>query len=374
MSNNALGDPRSGRDRRVPTRKHAFERGTLDPITTNKRPLFTIGNGILLVAIIGYGMYATGNLPQLDAFFDNADKYGKQHNSTVVNGLLTYGTYLFFGVIAILVGLILFSFVNAHNRHVTDRRADEAEDRRRADRRSQPRELREDMPSLVMPLGKERPTRRQTDNKPTPVPVAATPAAVMPRAEEKPIAAAPTPAPMAPAPTPAATPVASPAVAATPAATPVPSLFATSDKSAAKAEAIAAAAQAQEAADNGPTDPSSFVPMPGKERLKLATDIPATPAVAIEADKPAAVLDAAPVASQITVADAKPSSDTSALNPTSSNILAEAAIAQAKAIALKAEAAIAVANAQAAIAQAKAEVAIAEAAAAAAKAASLTNK
>src|ERR1700761_5714242 len=129
MSTNFPGDPRSGRDRRIPTRQHAFERGTLDPISTNKRPLFTIGNGILLLAIVAYGLYATGHLPQLDAFFDNADKYGKAHNSTVVNGFLTSGPYVFFGIIGLLASLIIFSFVNAHRRNHTERRAEEIADR-----------------------------------------------------------------------------------------------------------------------------------------------------------------------------------------------------------------------------------------------------
>ncbi|MEO6924196.1 MAG: hypothetical protein ABI142_10255, partial [Bryocella sp.] len=171
MPSNSLGDPHSGKDRHVPTRVHAFERNTIDPISTYRRPLFTVGNGLLLVAIIGYGMFATGNLPQLDAFFDSADRYGKAHNSTVVNGLLTYGAYLFFAVIAVLVGLILFAFVNAYRRNITDRDADEIAERRRGPRRNSPPA--EGLPSLIMPLGKERPDRRHAEQQ-TAEPAAAT--------------------------------------------------------------------------------------------------------------------------------------------------------------------------------------------------------
>jgi hypothetical protein len=218
------GDPRSGRDRRVPTRPRAFKHGHIDPVTNHRRPLLTIGNILLLITGVGFGMYATGNLPQLDAFFNHADQVGKEHNNAVVGTLITYGTIIFGAVLVTLFSLMVFLFFNARRRQHVDGKGWHKIANVPAERRSRNRRATADMPSLIMPLGKERPNRNTTSaNVPAPI--------VTTTATSQPI-------------------------------TPPKLDTATPEPNAAKAEAIAAAAKAEAAIATTPVDPPSFVRAP----------------------------------------------------------------------------------------------------------------
>ena len=324
-TSDSTGDPRTGRDRRVPTRVRTFKDGTIDPITEHRRPLLTWGNLILLVIMIGYGMYATGHLPQLDEFFDHLNEIGRANNNAVVGTLLTYGSYLFGAVILAVFGLFVFLFVNTRRRRLSDPKgwhkvADAPPERRQSDRRT-------DLPSMVMPIGKERPGRRTTDKPAAP--------AVAEAARTE--AAQPTP------------------VASIAAATPEP---AKAVLNSAKAEAIAAAARAEAALAEAPADLPSFVMPFGKTRKPAAT----TPSP-IELEK----IIAAPAA-PVTAPAVAEKPDATALAALAAVAKAEAAVAAAKVEAAVAAANAAAAKAEAAIAAAKAEAAIAQAAMAAAKA------
>jgi len=307
----STGDPRTGRDRRVPTKARTFKHGTVDPVIEHRRPLLTWGNAILVAIMIGFGLYATGNLPQLDAFFDHLNEIGRAHNNVVVGTLITYGSYLFGAVILAVFALFLFLFINTRRRRLSDPKGwhkvvDAPPDRRHRDRRT------EDLPSLIMPLGKERPSRRATDGRPAVAPVTAK------------------------------------ADSTTPATTPVPN--------SARAEALAAAAKAEAAMDAASPDLPSFV-MPAGKAIRTAQ--PATPA---EPAKVLAVQDNAPA----TVPAAAEKADAAALAAAATAAAAklEAAMSAAKAAAAKAEAAIAAAKAEAAVAEAAMAAAKAEAAAA----------
>jgi len=307
----STGDPRTGRDRRVPTKARTFKHGTVDPVIEHRRPLLTWGNAILVAIMIGFGLYATGNLPQLDAFFDHLNEIGRAHNNVVVGTLITYGSYLFGAVILAVFALFLFLFINTRRRRLSDPKGwhkvvDAPPDRRHRDRRT------EDLPSLIMPLGKERPSRRATDGRPAVAPVTAKADSTMP------------------------------------ASTPVPN--------SARAEALAAAAKAEAAMDAASPDLPSFV-MPAGKAIRTAQ--PATPA---EPAKVLAVQDNAPA----TVPAAAEKADAAALAAAATAAAAklEAAMSAAKAAAAKAEAAIAAAKAEAAVAEAAMAAAKAEAAAA----------
>jgi hypothetical protein len=340
-SPNTLGDPRSGRDRRVPTKTRAFKHGHIDPVTSHKRPLLTVGNVLLLIVGVGFGMYATGNLPQLDAFFDHADQVGKAHNNAVVNTLITYGTIIFGAVLVALFCLMVFLFFNSRRRTHVDGKGWHKVTNASAERRSRERRATANMPSHVMPLGKERPT---TDNVSTPI-VAKT-------------------EPVAPAITAAMSQPVDPAKPET--ATPAPD--------AAKAEAIAAAAKAEAAIATTPAGPPSFVRAP---KLKVEAAAPTSVTVAKPEPVVAPIVTAAPPANMKTeqvasLPTAPKPVDTSLLSAKAATAKVEAAVAEAKAIAARAEATMANAKLEALIATAKAEAAAAEARIAAAKATSLT--
>ena len=343
-SSGSIGDPRTGRDRRVPTKARTFKDGTLDPITEHRRPLLTWGNAILLAVMVGFGLYATGNFPQLDAFFDNLDKQARGRNDVVVHTLITYGSFLFGAVILAVFGLFVFLFINSRRRQLSDPKgwhkvADRAPERRQRDRR-------EDLPSMVMPIGKERPNRRTSDSPPK-APVAA-------KAETP----APATSPQTATPTQAVAPQAT-AKEATPAA-PITA------PNSAKAAAIAAAAKAEAELDATPADLPSFVMPLGKTKKPQATPSP------IEIAKIAATPDnipvslAAPAASTPAPAaeptpPAATTTDTSTLAAAAAAAKVDAAIAAAKAATAKAEAAMAAAKAEAAIAEAAMAAAQAEA-------------
>jgi len=319
----STGDPRTGRDRRVPTRARTFKDGAIDPIIQHRRPLLTWGNVILLAIMIGYGMYATGHLPQLDEFFDHLNEVGRAHNNFVVGTLLTYGSYLFGAVILAVFGLFVFLFVNTRRRRLSDpkgwHKAVDAPERRQHDRRNQ-----KDLPSMVMPLGKERPNRRAAD-RPAEAAAktdAATPAVTVPAAADAPVTIA----------------------AATEGPSPAPS------PNSAKAEAIAAAAKAEAALAVESADLPSFVMPAGK--AKRAAELAPSP---VELAK----IIAAPVVMQVPGEKA----EASALAAAAAAAKIEAAMAAAKAAAAKAEAAMAAAKADAAIAEAAMAAAKAEAAA-----------
>jgi hypothetical protein len=221
-------DPRTGRDRRVVTKRRTFKHGTVDPVINHRRPLFTWGNAILVAIMVGFALYATGNLPQLDAFFDHLNQIGRSHNNTVVSTLITIGPYLFCAVILAVFGLFVFLFINSSRREHSDPKGWHKVANARPERRHISHRL-ADLPSMVMPLGKKRPGVKVS----TP---AATPA----------VAKAAEPAVAAPAPVPAAT------VTPTPSPDPI------------KAAAIAAAAKAEAALKTAPADLPSFVRPLGK--------------------------------------------------------------------------------------------------------------
>ncbi len=315
-SSGSIGDPRTGRDRRVPTKARTFKDGTIDPVTQHRRPLLTWGNAILVAVMIGFGLYATGNFPQLDAFFDNLDKQARGRNDVVVHALITYGPFLFGAVIFAVFGLFVFLFINSRRRQLSDPKgwhkvADRAPERRQRDRR-------EDLPSMVMPIGKERPNRRTTDS-PARTPITAKTDGATPAAAE----AVP------------------PAVAKE--TTPAPN--------SAKAEAIAAAAKAEAELDAASADLPSFVMPLGKTRNPQPTPSP------IEIAKIAAPTPAPTEPSRT----AATTTETSSLAAAAAAAKVDAAIAAAKAAAAKAEAAIAAAKAEAAIAEAAMAAAQAEA-------------
>lgn len=292
----STGDPRTGRDRRVPTKARTFKHGTLDPVIEHRRPLLTWGNAILVAIMIGFGLYATGNLPQLDAFFDHLNEIGRAHNNVIVGTLITYGSYLFGAVILAVFALFLFLFINTRRRRLSDPKgwhkvADAPPDRRNRDRRT------EDLPSLIMPLGKERPSRRATDGRPAVAPVTAK------------------------------------ADSTTPAATPTPN--------SARAEAMAAAAKAEAALDAASPDLPSFV-MPAGKAIRTAQPAAAPVTVPAAAEK----ADATALAAAATAAAAKLEAAMSAAKAAAAK--AEAAMAAAKAEAAIAEAAMAAAKAEAA--------------------------
>jgi hypothetical protein len=324
-SSGSMGDPRAGRDRRVPTKARTFKHGTVDPVIQQRRPLLTWGNGILLAVMVSYGMYATGNLPQLDAFFDSLDKKARGRNDLVVHSLITYGPYLFGFVIFAVFCLFVFLFVNSRRRQLSDPKgwhkvADRAPDRRNRERRT------EDLPSMVMPIGKERPHRRTSDSPAkaaTPAAAEATPTkeAVLPVAAKETAATAPLePAPL----------------------TPPPDSF--------KAAAMLAAARAEEALNEAPADLPSFVMPLGK--MKKTQPAPSPIEIAKIAATPAALT---PVSAPPTA------TDTSTLVAAAAAAKVDAAVAAAKAAAAKAEAAMAAAKAEAAIAEAAMAAANAEA-------------
>jgi hypothetical protein len=295
------GDPRTGRDRRVPAKARTFKHGTVDPVTNHRRPLLTIGNLILLVIMVGFGMYATGNLPQLDAFFDHVNNYGREHNNLVVNSIITYGAFLFGALVLALVVWMVFLFVNANRRSHSDPKgwhkvANLPPERRKSARRTV------DLPSMVMPVGKERP-----------------------------VTSAATPKPAAPAPAALAKPA--PIQAAKP--------------DSAKAAAMAAAAQAEAALADAPADLPSFV-LPLGKAPKQNAEVPtppiaATPTVAPAADTSALAAAAAAAKAEAAIAAAKAAAAKAEAAMAAAK--AEAAIATAKAEAAAAEAAIAAAKA-----------------------------
>ena len=306
-------DPRTGRDRRVVTKRRTFKHGTLDPVTEHRRPLLTWGNAILVAIMVGFALYATGNLPQLDAFFNHLDQVGRSHNNTVVSTLIAVGPYLFCAVILAVFGIFVFLFINSRRRQHSDPKGWHKVANARPERRHISRRL-ADLPSMIMPIGKTRPGAKATP---------ATPAAPQ---TTTPIAATATP------------------VTATVTPSPVPDPI--------KAAAIAAAAKAEAALKTAPADLPSFVRPLGKGPVPKA---PASPAQATAVPTIAAPATTTPPAA--TEATAK----------------LEADLAAAKAATARAEAAIATAKAEAALAAAKLQAAEAEAALAAAKAKAISS-
>jgi len=334
-SSGSIGDPRTGRDRRVPAKARTFKDGTVDPITQHRRPLLTWGNAILLAVMVGFGLYATGNFPQLDAFFDNLDKQARGRNDVVVHALITYGTFLFGAVIFAVFCLFVFLFVNSRRRQLSDPKgwhkvADRAPERRQRDRR-------EDLPSMVMPIGKERPNRRTTDS-PARTPVVAKAEAVAPPTVAK-----------------EATPVTAPATPSTPVA---------AAPGSAKAAAIAAAAKAEAELNAAPADLPSFVMPLGKTKKPQASPSPIEIAQIAATPNTVSVSAAArstPFPTTESVPATLTATDTSTLATAAAAAKVDAAIAAAKAAAAKAEAAMAAARAEAAIAEAAMAAAQAEA-------------
>jgi hypothetical protein len=366
MSSNTPVQPRAVREGKSPTRTRTFQDGKVDPIITNKRPLLTIGNGVLLFVGVGYGMYATGHLPQLDAFFNHMDDVGKAHNSTVVNALITYGSFLFGGVLLVLFGLMIFAFVNAHRRRESDpsgweKTANQPPQRTKAERR-----VAEDLPSMIMPIGKERPNRRAAETPAAGKAPAAVAAEAIPSTAP---ANTPLPALLSVAPVVGAPVVGAPVVGE--AAMPSPSAPVAAAQAApvatspAKLAAMKAAAKAEAAADSAPPDLPSFVQPFGK-RPKPATKMMKTAEVPAVAPAEIPLVKEASAPTVLLSSTAQAEAQTVALNAK-----AEAAIASARAATLKAEAAVATARAEAAVAIAKAEAAVAEATIAAAKAEAL---
>ena len=293
-------DPRSGRDRRVVARRRTFKHGTVDPVINHRRPLLTWGNAILVAIMVGFALYATGNLPQLDAFFDHLNNVGRSHNNTVVNAIITFGPYLFGAVILAVFGLFVFLFINSNRREHSDPKGWHKVADAPPNRRSRISRRMADLPSMVMPIGKTRPGAKAnpaTPARPPTVPQTATP-----------IAATTTPA------------------ATTTIATPSPDPI--------KAAAIAAAAKAEAALQTAPADLPSFVRPLGK------TAPPTPPAPPVAAPQNAAATTAK---LEATLAAAKAAA-----------AKAEAAIATAKAEAALAAAKLQAAEAEAALAAAKA--------------------
>jgi hypothetical protein len=253
-SPNFAGDPRAGRNHHLPSRNRTFKDGEVDPVIATKRPLFTVGNAVLLVIGVGFGMYATGNLPQLDTFFDHLDAVGKANNNAVVSTMITYGSVIVGVVVLGIFGLMMFAFVNAYRRRASDpkgwRKAAKAGPQpRKVDRQTA------DLPSLILPLTKARPQDALANAPATPVDTTARPL--------------PSPTPIAgvavstqPAPVAKIEPQ-TPAAATPPAAQAI-------KPTAAKLAAMEAAAKAQAAADAKSDDKPSFVMPYGKIRKPKA--------------------------------------------------------------------------------------------------------
>ena len=287
-------DPRTGRDRRVVTRRRTFKDGTVDPVIEHRRPLLTWGNAILLVIMVGFALYATGNLPQLDAFFDHLNNIGRSHNNAAVSTLIAVGPYLFGALVLAVFGLFVFLFINSSRRQHSDPKGWEKTVDLPPNRRSRISRRIADLPSMIMPIGKDR--RSPGGRVPTP------------------------------ATTPAVAKTAAPA-AATTAPDPI------------KAAAIAAAARAEAALETTPADLPSFVRPAGK------TFNP-TPAISPEPPPAEPQTNAATIA-KLEAALATAKAAAAKAEATIAAAKAEAAIAAAKSEAAAAEAALAAAKADA---------------------------
>jgi len=376
-SSGSSGDPSAARHVRRPSRTRTFQHGTLDPVIEMKRPLLTWGNAVLLAIMVGYGLYATGNLPQLDAFLDNLNNKGRAHNDVVVGSIIRYGFGIVVTVAFLLLSWFVFLYFNSRARQHADEQAwDKEAPAPRPMRKAEPDKAivpDEDAPSLVMPLHKAIKAEPVVVAAPAaPVAIAAVAApAVQPAA---PVAEATVPAELEAAKLEAA----KPENIAPGFAKPVPKPDAagsTPPINALKAAAIAAAAKAEAIAADAPADLPSFVPPLGKvaKHKKIATPTPVTdaipphPAVVALTPPPAAVTP--PVPTKIDAAPpAPPKPDATNLDTAVAAAKNDAAIATAKAEAAIAEAKAATARAEAAMATAKAEAAVAEAALAAARA------
>ena len=156
----SLSDP-TARGSQRPSVKRTFQPGKVDPTIEKRRPVLTIGTVILLAFMAAFGLYATGNLPQLDAAFDSIQLYGRSHNDVVANAIITYGPAIFGAVVLFFASWILFLYINSRRRRLSDPKGWHKAAKNPPERRRTVRSP-DDPPSLVHPLGKT-PTRRSTD-------------------------------------------------------------------------------------------------------------------------------------------------------------------------------------------------------------------
>jgi hypothetical protein len=174
----SLGDP-TARGSQKPSVKRTFQPGKIDPIIEKRRPVLTIGTIILLAFMAAFGLYATGNLPQLDAAFDSIQFYGRSHNDTVVNAIIAYGPAILGAFVVVCSSWILFLYINSLRRRLSDPKGWHKAAKNPPERRHTVRSP-NDPPSLIHPLGKV-PMRRATD-VPQTATAATTDAALIPAA------------------------------------------------------------------------------------------------------------------------------------------------------------------------------------------------
>lgn len=78
-----------------------------DPVVPARRPILTAGNCILAIIMLTFGLYARGNLPQLDQAFNGLHSSLQSRNDAVVKTTLHFGPLLLLGFILLL--LLTFS-------------------------------------------------------------------------------------------------------------------------------------------------------------------------------------------------------------------------------------------------------------------------
>jgi len=111
----SLGDP-TARGSQKPSVKRTFQPGKVDPILEKRLPVLTIGTVILLAFMVAFGLYATGNLPQLDAAFDSIQLYSHSHNDAIVAAIITYAPSIFGTFIGLFCIWLLFLSINNRRR------------------------------------------------------------------------------------------------------------------------------------------------------------------------------------------------------------------------------------------------------------------
>jgi hypothetical protein len=139
-----ITDPSTRQVRRPHTSFRQF-----DPPSARKRPFFTAGNAIVVIVVLLFALYATGNFPQLDAFFRGLHSNLRSHNDVIVGTILQYGPFLFFA--ALLLAAVWFAFLRPSSSEFET--AGVAHGHNVAARRAQPRRVRreQDPPSVVRP-------------------------------------------------------------------------------------------------------------------------------------------------------------------------------------------------------------------------------
>ncbi len=113
----AYGNVASNRKPVPPT----FRRDTVDPIITPRTRKRSSPFVPLLLVLAGIvAVFGAGNLPQLSAFFDNANSSARATNDTVVNTVISAGPIILVAAIAFFFLLMLALWRNAVRRRESD--------------------------------------------------------------------------------------------------------------------------------------------------------------------------------------------------------------------------------------------------------------